>query len=132
MKRRRLPIDLIFADDEESVRMTMELLLPRRVESYRAASDGAEALSLFDESPSDVIVTDLRMPQMDGVALAREVRRRDAQRGKHTYIVVTSAYCEEDVPELAESGLFDAVIEKPLSPPKLFSTLECYCDGDIG
>ncbi len=131
MQRRRLPIDLIFVDDEESVRMTMELLLPRRVESYRAAANGAEALSVFEERPGDVIVTDLRMPEMDGIALAREVRRKDRERGKRTFIIVTSAYRKEDIPELSEAGLFDAVIEKPLVPPRLFEVLERYSEGKM-
>ncbi|XID93416.1 response regulator [Paenibacillaceae bacterium WGS1546] len=72
-------IDIVLVDDEtyvtESLEMTIpwEQLLVRNV--YRAAS-GAEALRIMEEQDIDILVTDIRMPEMDGLELIRHATRR--------------------------------------------------------
>jgi len=69
---------VLFVDDEAGVLDGLRrMLFPLRREwNQLFAGSGAEALRILDEQPVDVIVSDMRMPEMDGAALLREVRAR--------------------------------------------------------
>lgn len=69
---------IIFVDDEENLLSGLRRLLrhKRAVWDMRFASSGEEALRMLAESPADVIVSDMKMPRMDGAQLLGEVRKR--------------------------------------------------------
>jgi len=69
---------ILFVDDDPNVLQGLQrMLYPMRREWEMAfAQSGAEALQLLEANHFDVVVTDLRMPQMDGVQFLTEVRRR--------------------------------------------------------
>ena len=68
---------ILVVDDEPSARTGLEKLLAS--EGYRVwtAEDGESALVLIDEIAPDIVVTDLKMPGMDGLALLERIRARD-------------------------------------------------------
>ena len=68
---------ILVVDDEPSARTGLEKLLAS--EGYRvwSAEDGESALLLIDEIAPDIVVTDLKMPGMDGLALLERIRARD-------------------------------------------------------
>jgi len=72
------PLDttVLFVDDELRILAAINRMLRR--ERYRKlfASSAKEALQIIDKEPVHVLVTDLRMPEMDGLALIKEVKRR--------------------------------------------------------
>ena len=53
---------ILIVDDELSNRRTLEVLLKREGHHVRSASNGTEALQCLQQSPADVVITDLRMP----------------------------------------------------------------------
>ena len=57
----------------------------------RTAADGVEALSLLDEAPVDVVVTDLEMPRVNGFELIGDMRRRPETRGIPVVVLTTRA-----------------------------------------
>ena len=67
-------VRVLVVDDEEGARSGLEKLL--RLEGYAvdAAADGLAALERAAEQPPDVVVTDLKMPRMDGMALMERLR----------------------------------------------------------
>jgi len=69
---------IVFVDDEENLLSGLRRLLrhKREVWDMRFAAGGAQALQMLDECPADVIVSDMKMPGMDGAQLLAEVRRR--------------------------------------------------------
>ncbi|MCB9496086.1 MAG: response regulator [Fibrobacteria bacterium] len=69
-----LPGRILFVDDEQGIRDMLARHF--RFQGYEVlrASDGIEALEILDREPVDVVVTDLVMPRMDGVALMRALR----------------------------------------------------------
>ena len=69
---------VLVVDDEESSRVGLERLLKQDGYAVDIAADGASALALASERPPDVVVTDLRMPGMDGVALLGKLHEQDA------------------------------------------------------
>ena len=67
---------VLVVDDDEVLGMSLRDLLRQAGFSCRLAASGTEALALLDEAPVDAVVTDVRMPGMDGMALLERVKER--------------------------------------------------------
>src|SRR5947209_4655878 len=70
---------ILVVDDEASARSGLEKLLGQEGYVVDSADDGATAIERFRESPADVVVTDLKMPRMDGIELLKKLREQDEQ-----------------------------------------------------
>jgi two-component system response regulator HydG len=70
-------VRILVVDDEPSARSGLEKLLVQDGYTVSAASDGPAALAIASETPADVVVTDLKMPKMDGVMLLSRLREQD-------------------------------------------------------
>ena len=70
---------ILIADDDESLRELLQMLLTRRGHEVVATRDGAEALRTYQESevPFDFVITDYQMPRMNGMVLIMEIRRKN-------------------------------------------------------
>jgi len=68
---------ILVVDDEASARSGLEKLLRQEGYDVDVAEDGANALALFAEAPADVVVTDLKMPVMDGIELTAKLHEID-------------------------------------------------------
>jgi two-component system, chemotaxis family, chemotaxis protein CheY len=68
---------IVIVDDSESIREVVGFTLTNAGHKVLAAVDGKDALKFFDGSKVDLVVTDLHMPQMDGIELIKELRSRD-------------------------------------------------------
>ena len=68
---------ILVVDDEASARSGLERLLQQEGFSVKTAADGTIALKVAADFAPDVVVTDLKMPQMDGMALLRQLREQD-------------------------------------------------------
>lgn len=69
---------VVIVDDEEASLMYLSSIIDQFCPGFRVvreANDGLEALQTLSEEKPDVLITDVRMPGMDGVALAKEARR---------------------------------------------------------
>jgi DNA-binding NarL/FixJ family response regulator len=86
-------IRVALADDQDLVREGLRALLERLgVEVVLLAADGAELLERVDATAADVIVADIRMPGLDGIAMVRELRRR----GNRTPVVMLTTFEDGD------------------------------------
>jgi two-component system response regulator AtoC len=110
---------LLVVDDEESIRVSLCALLARHG-YYTAAARGAqEALALLAADDIDVAFIDVRMPEMDGIDLTREI----VARGIRTTIIVMSAYGSVDnAIEALKAGAYDYVT-KPFKTDEVILTL---------
>lgn len=83
---------ILFVDDEPMILRGLNAMLrrERRRWDMSFATSGAEALTLIDLGPFDVIVTDMRMPEMDGAELLSAVRDRHPE----TVRIVLSGFSE--------------------------------------
>ncbi len=82
------PARLLIVDDEERMRRVLELMLARLGYEVVTADNGRAALDLLEQTSVDLILTDLRMPEMDGLALLQALRAR----GDETPAIVITAY----------------------------------------
>jgi CheY-like chemotaxis protein len=67
---------VLVADDDASVRRVLQRALAREGYEVRCAGDGAEALEFIEADAPDLVVTDINMPDMDGIELLIQVARR--------------------------------------------------------
>src|SRR5512135_270673 len=81
---------LLYVEDDESVRESLLRFLQRRFDTVYAARDGREGLQLFTEHRPDIVVTDIQMPIMDGLEMAREIRRIQGD----VPVLITTAFNE--------------------------------------
>ncbi len=102
---------LLLVEDEETVRRPLGRFLERRGATVLEAPNGAVALDLLREEPVDLVLSDLRMPVMDGLELYAELRRR------HTELTGRVLFVSGDLSRLAEGNLgvpADRVLVKPV------------------
>jgi len=104
---------ILVADDEEGVRTFLAETLERAGHEVTQVADGAAALHAAREEPFDVVLTDLRMPGTDGMALVRTVR---TEQPDVEVIVLTAFGDVATAVEAMKLGAFD-YLEKPVSSP---------------
>ena len=112
----------ILADDEEIVRSSMEKWIPWNelgVSLVGVASDGEEAYGMILSLHPDIVITDIRMPFMDGIELIKEVQKR----GYNPICVIYSAYGEF---EYAQNAISLGVREYLLKPIRLEAFKELF------
>jgi DNA-binding NtrC family response regulator len=104
---------VLVADDEEGVRSFVAEALEREGHEVVQAANGAEALAAAREAPFDVVITDLQMPEMDGMSLVRTLR---TEQPDVELIVLTAFGDVATAVEAMKLGVFD-YLQKPLSGP---------------
>lgn len=113
-------LTVLYVEDDPLLRAQMESLLAGIFQQVRLADNGAAGLACFRRERVDLVITDLRMPDMDGMAMAAEIRQLDAK----IPILITSAYAEtDDLLTAVRMHLVDYLV-KPLSWDKLKAALE--------
>ena len=118
-------LKVIVADDMEMIREGIKAMLeqlPSGLEpmEIRTASSGAEAVRLMERSPADLLVTDIRMPDMDGIALMERCRRLWPQ----TAVIVVSGFDEFKYAQKAIEYGARAYLLKPIDKAELFRAVE--------
>ena len=111
---------ILVVDDEASARTGLEKLLRQEGFTVRIEADGAAGLRAADEFAPDVVVTDLRMPQMDGMQLLTRLREQD--RGLP--VIVATAFGEVASAVAAMRAGADDYLMKPIDIDGLVLAIE--------
>ncbi|HWU86433.1 MAG TPA: sigma-54 dependent transcriptional regulator, partial [Kofleriaceae bacterium] len=104
---------ILVADDEAGLREFLTDALELDDHIVVAARDGREAAKLLDERGFDLVLTDLKMPGLDGMALLRKVR---AEQPEVEVIVMTAHGTVDNAVEAMKLGAFE-YLQKPISGP---------------
>jgi two-component system LytT family response regulator len=114
-------MNVLVIDDEPLAREALRnvLAVNPRISALREASDAIQALDLLHQSPADVILLDIQMPQMDGFAFLRELQRLP---GKPPVVIFVTAYDEFAVRAFEERAV-DYVL-KPFEKRRVLAALE--------
>jgi DNA-binding NtrC family response regulator len=107
--------NILIVDDEEVVRLSHLRSLECTDCNTRAAEDGREALEVMEQHPADVVLLDLRMPDLDGMDVLKVIK----QRWPDSEVVVITGYPSIDTAKQAvRLGAFN-YLTKPLAPDDL-------------
>ncbi len=101
---------ILVVDDEASARTGLERLLAQEGFTVKTATDGTAALRVAAEFAPDVVVTDLKMPQMDGMALLRQLREQDVG----IPVIVATAFGDVSSAVTAMRAGADDYLTKPI------------------
>ena len=102
-------MNILVVDDELGLRHTLTLILQAEGHTVRAASDGAAGLERLGEAPADLIICDVRMPGLDGLAFLEKYK----EMGGTALVIMMSAYGDDDAAlEAIRRGAYD-FIPKP-------------------
>jgi len=119
-----LPRLRILLAEDNLVNQTLAVrLLEKQGHEVVLALTGKEALDKIEESRFDVVLMDVQMPEMDGLAATRELRRTEEETGGHLPVVAMTAYAMKgDRERCLEAGM-DAYLPKPINSRELFQAI---------
>jgi signal transduction histidine kinase/ActR/RegA family two-component response regulator len=123
-------LQILVAEDNLVNQRVIKALLERRGHTVTLADNGAAALKRAEERDFDVILTDVQMPEMDGLTAIRLLRERDAKRGTRTPVVVLTAHAMQGDRERFLAAGADGYITKPIQIEQLLveiETVRAYC-----
>jgi signal transduction histidine kinase/CheY-like chemotaxis protein len=112
------PLSVLLVDDTAMNRQLVRLMLGSLDLDITEAANGAEAIRLAESRPFDLILMDIRMPEIDGLEATRTIRAgRGANRA--TRIVALTADVEPENLSACRLAGIDGVLPKPISPEQL-------------
>lgn len=113
---------ILAVDDSASMRQMVTFTLKGAGHDVLEAADGAEALALAKSNQVDLVLTDVNMPNMDGITLIRELRALPNYR--FTPILTLTTESGGDKKQEGKSAGATGWIVKPFSPDQLLATIK--------
>jgi two-component system response regulator AtoC len=99
---------ILVIDDEQGYRALLQWKLGARGLRVETVKNGSEAMALFKDKPFDVVITDLTMPEVDGLSVLEQIKR---QWPSTEVIVVTGFGTVETAVRAMKLGAYDVVIK---------------------
>ena len=106
---------ILVIDDDESIVETLDLYLTEEGYSVRTALTGTDGLNKYVEKPSDVVILDIRLPDVDGFAVLEDLKEENENV---KVIMITAFHDMETTIHAMKSGAFD-YIHKPVNVDEL-------------
>lgn len=113
---------ILVIDDEPLIRSTVVTILTRAGFSVEEASDGQAGLAMFHRNPPDVVITDVFMPNRDGIEVVMELKRSYP----HTKIIAMTGGGQTRMMEIGSAAKIlgaDDVLHKPFERESLLATV---------
>ena len=125
---------ILIAEDDPTNQMVIQRQLQLLGHASEIAPDGEQALAMWRASPYALLLTDMQMPERDGLALARAIRAEEAQRGNGTHlpiIALTANIVSDDRDQALADGVDDYLM-KPLMLDGLHAALQKWIPDQAG
>lgn len=122
---------ILLADDAAATRQLILTVLQNHGWPTDVAVNGQQAVDLFRQRPYDVVLTDMRMPVLDGVGLAKAIRAFEAEQARkpRALIIAVSGDAASDVDQPSEPVGIDCWIQKPIDLRALIATIDQHFRG---
>lgn len=116
LKEKIRDLSVLFVDDELEIREGTGTFLKKFFDNVTICANGEEGLNSFIQNPTNIIISDVLMPKMDGISMIEEIKKHKS----NIFIIVITAFREEIEDKLSE---IDMYIKKPLSYEDMLSIL---------
>lgn len=107
--------NILIVDDEQSYRQILSLVFDGDGHNVRMASNGREALEMLRDEPADVVISDIRMPDMDGIEMLRGIR----ETMQDVAVIFMTAHASVETTREAFKLGADDYVEKPFDVDEL-------------
>lgn len=118
-----MPKTVLVIDDDGSLQMVLEIALQQAGYNVELASNGEEAIARLETLQPDMVISDVMMPQMDGVEFFRTIQDR-LQYDNIPIIIMTALGRKAWMRELEAEGA--VIIQKPFDVEELVSLVNMY------
>ncbi len=113
---------LLYIEDEEGIRNNITEILKHLFKEIYVAKNASEAYNLYEIKKPDLIITDIKMPNENGIELIKKIREKDSK----IRVIITSAHTDLDyMLEATELHLVKYIV-KPITEQKLFEALNSF------
>ena len=120
--------DLLYVEDEAGIQENIHEILDCIFKNIYLASDGEQAFKIYEDKKPDLIITDIKMPKLNGIELIKRIRKIDSK----VRIIITSAHTDLNyMLDAAELHLVKYIV-KPITEPKLTEALEGFIESFEG
>jgi PAS domain S-box-containing protein len=121
--RLRRHLHILLAEDNVVNQRLAVLLLEKHGHKVEVVSNGREALTALEQQEFDLVLMDVQMPEMDGLAATAALRSREVSTGRHVPVIALTAHAMKgDRERFLEAGM-DAYLAKPIQKDELWRTL---------
>ncbi|MGI8385345.1 response regulator transcription factor [Robertmurraya sp. P23] len=112
---------ILIADDEKNIRQGIQAMIKREYPTYETfvAADGLDALDCINQEHPDILITDIKMPHLNGIQLIKELQEMD----KKPALVILSGYDDFAYAKEAIKQKVKDYLLKPVNRKELFKTL---------
>lgn len=115
---------ILIVDDSSVVRQLVNITLKKEGYTVVQAVDGKDALSKAESAPIDLIISDLNMPEMNGIEFIRELRTREPF--KFTPIIMLTTVSEEQKKQEGKDAGANGWLFKPFNATQLLTTIKKF------
>ncbi|WP_299978458.1 response regulator transcription factor [uncultured Pseudoteredinibacter sp.] len=122
-----MTISIALVDDQALIREGISRLLQLNPQYHMSweSSNGEQALNILEEQPVDIIISDIRMPKMDGIAFVKSLR----EQGNNTPVLMLTTFDEHQLFIQALRAGANGFLLKDVSLEKLHSAVEAVAAG---
>lgn len=113
---------IIIVDDSNAIRQSVSFILKENGYETMEACDGQDGLNKLKSEKVDLIITDVNMPNMDGITMVKELRATDIH--KFTPIIVLTTESQASIMQEGKNAGATGWIVKPFSNDKLIATVK--------
>ncbi|WP_374164543.1 ATP-binding protein [Arcticibacter sp. MXS-1] len=118
---------LLVVDDNKMNILLLKMILKKWKVVCDEACDGGKGLELFVQHNYDLVLTDIHMPVLDGIALTKKIRSNpDRRKATVPVLAITANTAQKDIEAYLQQGINDYVV-KPFSENELYEKVAKYC-----
>ena len=121
-------LHVLIVDDEPDSRDFVAFVVKQAGAQVTAVDSAIEALQLLSTTSFDILLSDIGMPEMDGYALIREIRKLRGDRGGQIPAIALTAYAGEYEQREAIASGFQSHLAKPVDPAEIITVVARMCN----
>jgi len=115
-----LALSLLIVEDDEIALQNLKVALSTKIATIYCVQDGLSAYDMFIKKRPDVVLTDVKLPNMDGIELTGYIK----ELSEETQVIVMSGYSEQEIMRRALDAGVSIYIKKPLDMDELLFVLK--------